>query len=69
MSEPTRADFAGSEMLRDVMESMWQRVVHHQENLPPSDEFLADLADPIRLEPRAIPWRDKPRRREYPTGG
>lgn len=25
----------------------------------PSDEFLADLADPIRLEPRAIPVRDE----------
>jgi hypothetical protein len=24
----------------------------------PSDEFLTDLAEPIRLEPRAIPLRD-----------
>lgn len=35
----------------------------------PSDEFLADLANPIRLEPRATQFRDKPRRREYPNGG
>jgi hypothetical protein len=33
----------------------------HTFNLPPSEEFLADLANPIRLEPRAIPIRNKGR--------
>lgn len=28
----------------------------------PSDEFLADLANPVRLEPRAIPFRDDKKR-------
>lgn len=27
--------------------------------LPPSEEFLADVANPIRLEPRATPVRDR----------
>jgi len=30
----------------------------HAFSLPPSEEFLADLANPIRLEPRATPIRD-----------
>lgn len=38
-------------------------------DVPPSDEFLADLAKPIRLEPRATPFRDKPRSHDYPAGG
>lgn len=37
-------------------------------DLPPSGEFLVDLASPIRLEPRAIPFRDWPRSHDYPAG-
>jgi hypothetical protein len=36
-------------------------LIRHLENLPVSNEFLADLANPIRLEPRATPVRDRGR--------
>lgn len=44
-----------------VMRTAW---VWYLYGLPPSEEFLADLADPIRLAPKATPFRDKPRARE-----
>jgi hypothetical protein len=38
----------------------------HTFNLPPSEEFLADLANPVRLEPCVTPFRDKPRQLRLP---
>ena len=50
-----------AELDEAVREQMATRAawVRYLDSLPPSDEFLADLADPIRLEPRAVPVRDE----------
>jgi hypothetical protein len=58
LPEPTEEQKQSAAETADAQIERWRERWGTVEDGGPSDEFLTDLADPIRLEPRAIPLRD-----------